>query len=217
MSWNRKRTQLQAYFGGLFDGEGSVGIYHNSPNPKRPKHGESFRLMTTVKMTEGVGVGLMKKEYPEAVFKYVPKKNPKHHATMEFILYGNNSYRFLKEIKPFVLVKWEQVRVALSYLVHFRRDHGQGGLAAYPCKRCERFAKLITDLKVPEDKGKKTVNLLIEHQMREYRGEPQQVVQDVKDILIYYKDAEEAVETRLSQTTDNKTISLPEQEIVQTA
>ena len=198
MGWNRKRTQLQSYFAGIFDGEGSVGIYHNSVNPMRPHHGESYRLMATVKMTEGVAVGLLKKEYPEAVFKIVPKKNPKHSDTVEFILYGNNAYRFLKEIKPFVLVKWEQVKVALSYLVHFRRDHGQGGKAMYPCSRCEHFAKLITRLKHVEDKGKKTVNLLSDHEMREYRGEPQQVAQDIQDILGYYQKAEEAVETRLT-------------------
>jgi len=208
MGWNRKRTQLQAYFAGLFDGEGSVGIYSNSN--ERP----STRAVVTVKMTDGSSVALMQKEYPEGVFKYVPKSNPKHNPTMDFILYDYAAYRFLKEIKPFVLVKWEQVKVALSYLVHKRREHGYERKHPLPCPTCQHFVVLIKELKIVEDKGKKTVNLWAKHGLREYRGEPQQVIQDIKDVLKYYELAEEAVETRVRET--NKPISLPEQEIVQT-
>lgn len=212
MGWNRKRTQLQSYFAGLFDGEGSVGLYPDSNNRR------SWRLMVTVKMTDGASIGLLKKEYPEGVFKISTKDNPKHAPTVEFILYGNNCYRFLKEIKPFVIIKWQQVKVSLSYLVHLRKLHGvQPGRGDhhYPCERCERLAETIKRLKVVEEKGMITVNLLREHEMREYRSEPEQVEQDIRDITGYYKDAQEALETRLNSSTSNKAISLPEQDMVQ--
>ena len=61
MSWNRKRTALQAYFAGVFDGEGHVGIQWN---------GSTYGFRVAIQMDDPQAVLLLWREYPEDALLY---------------------------------------------------------------------------------------------------------------------------------------------------
>src|SRR3990167_6721571 len=103
MGWNRKRTQLQAYFAGLFDGEGTLGIYAN----RSERSHSSYWLKVSIQMVDGSSIALLQKEYPEGRIRIDGRQRQgTHNLVVNFDLNGNNAYRFLKEIKPYVLIKW---------------------------------------------------------------------------------------------------------------
>lgn len=201
---NRKRSQLQAYFAGIFDGEGHVSI-HNS--------GSTYVSRMVVSQDDPQAVLLMAREYPEAVSQYRIHSTGKPYWVVAWNHY--KGYQFLEDMLPFLLIKQEQAKVALSFLAHRRRDHGRkGSKGLYPCLRCERFAALVKEIRA-RDKGLKTVNALLDHEMREYRAKPEEVADDVRIMSARMRELQEGVETRLSES--NKTMSDPEQEIVQLA
>lgn len=221
ISFNRKRSQLQAYFAGLFDGEGcvQVNVYTKTTGAKE------LTVRVTIEMTEPIGVALLHKHYG-GYFKKIDSNNfpskqgkysnmkPRYH----WQLYGLSCYDFLKEIEPFVLIKWEQVKVTLSWLSYYRQEQANrknliGGTAGRPYskefwEKAERTDNILRKLKIPEINGVNSVDILSRHEMRQYRSKPEEVADDIK----YLRELLEGVETRLSES--NKAISSPEKDIV---
>lgn len=203
---NRKRSQLQAYFAGILDGEGSIGLYVNNYNV--------HSLRVKIQMTEPLPLGLLWREYPEAVFTAdsMPLKGLSRPFSVVFN--GNKAYAFLQDTIPFLFVKWEQAKVALSYLVHKRRVDIKHTL---PCVECNRYAMLLRTLKQPEINGVKTVEPLLRHEMREYRANQEDVEDDVRIIRDKLTSLLAGVETRDRNANSVEPISSPEQDIVQRA
>lgn len=203
---NRKRSQLQAYFAGLLDGEGSIGLYVNNY--------DVHSLRVKIQMTEPLPLALLWREYPEAVFTAdaMPLKGVSRPFSV--VLNGNKSFTFLQDTLPFLFVKWEQAKVALSYLVHKRRVDVAHVL---PCLECHRYAKLLRALKQPEINGVKTVEPLLRHEMREYRAKQEDVEDDVRIIRDKLTSLLEGVETRDRHSNAVEPISAPEQDIVHAA
>lgn len=206
---NAKRAALQGYFAGIFDGEGSVGIYKFNSNGKY----FHYNIKVTVNMQDIHAVGLLWREYPEGRL-YCTKARDAY----IFELYGSNCYKFLKEIKPFTLIKYEQVKIGLSFLAHMRRNQrkrkgfGKEGnfianSEAYN-RRCDKLVQMCKNKKHRIDKGVNSVNTLLNNEMREYRAKRSEVELDVKLIREHF----ESVETRLSE--NNKITSAPEKDIV---
>ena len=211
---NRKRSQLQAYFAGIFDGEGHIGIRET----KSQGGYSSWVAVATIAMNDPQAVMLMAREYPEAL---VYQKTTNDKPTWQVLFSQHNAYRFLLEILPFLLIKHSQAKVALSFIAHRRRDHVQGWQKGQPrgtkmpeCLRCARAAKSLLDIRA-EVKGMNSVNALLDHEMREYRAKPEEVANDVAIMVAKLRELQEGVETRLSES--NKAISVPEQDIVHDA
>ncbi len=164
-------------------------------------------------MTEPIAVLLIKSEFPKARVRMRLRVG----TQPQYVVYFNGlqAYDFLKAIKPFVLVKWEQVKVGLTFLVHKRRT--KNSKKHYPCLFCSWAFDRIAALKVPDCNGVKTVKLVRLNGLRQYRAKPEEVEQDCLSIEVSLKELRERVETRLSTSTCNKAISAPEQEIVQAA
>lgn len=210
---NRKRSQLQAYFAGIFDGEGHVGIR---------EYKGSYILTAVINMNDPQAIGLMLKEFPEAHSRAV--KNVSGTIGFSLQYHQHKAYEFLKELLPFTLVKHEQVKVGLAFLAHRRRDHvNDGWKKGVPrgtkkpeCLRCKQYELHLKDIRA-ENKKVNSVNALLSHEMREYRAKPEEVENDIAFINAKITHLLEGLETRLSQTTDNKTISAFEQDIVQEA
>ena len=197
-NWNRRRGQLQAYLAVIVDGEGSIGVYDLN---------NSYSARLTIAMQDPQAVGLFKRLYPEGTFTH---RGPEYR-----IVYNQfKAYEILKDLIPFLIIKQQQAKVALSYIVHRRRDHQKKAAnGAYKCERCLNAVETTARLKRRESKGVNSVNAMLSHELREYRAKPEEVEQDVEYILALL----EGVETKLMSSTDYKAVSAPEQDIVQTA
>ena len=194
---NRKREKLQAYFAGIFDGEGSVGIYNKGGR----------RLTLHVTMSEPLGILLLHREYPEATFyTKLPKGAKKYQYVFE--LQGFKAHDFLKDIKPYTIIKHEQISVALSYLVHRRREKAKAYHHRSDCTHCIWFENTMKALKIP-DNGVNSVNLWTE-MSREYRSK----LAEVKDDIEFMLKRLEGVETKHRALPPVEARSAPEKDIV---
>lgn len=106
----------------------------------------------------------------------------------------------MRAIKPYSIIKLDQIKVGLSFLAHRRRDHSRTKAPRGECARCDWFESTIKELK--------QVNSVNLPEMREYRAKPEEVGKDQKSV----RELLERVETRLSES--NKTNSACEKDIV---
>lgn len=242
MDPNRRRKQLQAYFAGIVDGEGSIGVYLN----RQPNERAYYYVKVQVKMTTPEIPGLLWREYPEGLLELHPTRgNAERHAdSWDFILNGQNAARFLQEIKPFVILKQQQVRLALTFLAHqqrYVRIAGQCGgehtaLVDRDAAYVHRAEIIHAKMKVLNQRGPRGVNSvnLQAHGMREYRAKQEVVAEDERVINLRLQRAHEGFKTRGSNTRRRKELlegvetrhsgqprveatSAPEEEIVQEA
>lgn len=203
---NRKRSQLQAYFAGIVDGEGHIGIRHNDT---------TYGARVHLQMDDPQALLMIWREYPEATINYRQHTTGKPFYEVRFSHY--KSERFLRDCLPFLLVKHQQAKVALSFLAHRRQEHFHlGARGNKDCGRCERLCAALLALRAA-DKKVNSVNALLEHELREYRAKPEDVADDVAVISAKVTELLEGLETRLRSAQTNKTISAFEQDIVQEA
>jgi hypothetical protein len=207
---NRKREKLQAYFAGIFDGEGTVGIYNAGDVGKC--RSKSVHAHVSIQMDNPTAIGLIYREYPEALFTTGMSKTGKKYWRVVFN--GTHAYRFLDEIKSYTIVKHNQVIVCLTFLSNHRKmKAGYMARQEYQ-KRAISLQNKIRLLKVPNTNAVITVNSLLDHELRQYRSEPEDVQKDVSILSATVAQLQEALETRLRLSTDNKTISSAEKDIV---
>lgn len=204
MDMNRKRSQLQSYFAGIFDGEGHVAIRRTSDN--------SYVCQIVMQMNDPQAVLLVWREYPDCHVRAVKNASGTIGYAIQFS--QHKAYTFLQELLPFVIVKHEQVQIALSFLSHRRRDHQEHRLCGVDCLRCAKYTASLLRIRA-EIKQVNSVNALLQHELREYRAKPEDVEQDVAAMSAKVTTILEGLETRLSRSTGNKTISACEQDIVQ--
>jgi hypothetical protein len=240
MDPNRRRKQLQAYFAGVFDGEGSVGVYLN----RQPCGRAYYYVKVQVKMSTAEIPGLLWREYPEGLLELREQRSERHAHCWEFILNGQNAYRFLQEIKPFVILKDQQVRLALTFLAiqqRYVRTTGQRGgehtaIADRDDSYVHRAEIIHAKMKVLNQRGPRGVNSvnLVGRGLREYRAKQEVVAEDERIINLRLDKAREGwktrgngtrrrrellegVETRHSGQPRVEATSAPEKEIVQEA
>lgn len=211
---NRRRSQLQAYFAGIIDGEGHIGLRQTK---------DSFVLQVIVAMTDPEAIMLLWREYPEAYVRWYKRNEAKGHSPSYWVQFSQHkAYKFLQEVLPFTIVKHEQVKLALAFLAHRKRDHvNDGWMKGLPrgtkkqvCERCLRYKERMLAIRA-EDKGVNSVKALVEHEMRQYRAKPEEVTNDVAVMSAKVQELLEGVETRDREEPPVEPISAPEQEIVQ--
>lgn len=190
MGKSRKSTQLLAYLTGVFDGEGSVFI------SRKAGDGGRYYLHLDVTNSFVYPLGLLLKEFPGGGLYCNKDGTWKAHYT------NYQAQSVMEAMLPYSIIKYEQLKVGISFLNHRRRDHQH--TKTNDCIRCEYLRRTIKDLK--ENNGVNSVN-----PMREYRAKPEEVAADSE----FLRELLEGVETRLSES--NKAKSAPEQDIVQLA
>jgi hypothetical protein len=207
MGLSRKQTQLRAYFAGIIDGEGCF-IIHLGPD------GDA-QARVTVSMNDPEAILMLSRCYPKAVLACRrPKSGPSLAPYFQVSFGLSAGYVFIKDILPFLLVKHDQAKVWLSFAAHRRRDHYGHGKAPANCHgRCQRFADKIKALR-SEAKGVKTVNALVDHDLREYRAKREEAEQDRNWILAQLRTLLDRVETRDRAAAPVEPMSAPEQELV---
>lgn len=204
MGWSAKRNALQGYFAGIFDGEGHVGIQWN---------GSTYGLRAAIQMDDPQALLLLWREYGDEEVKFYVRRHigtGKIFYRVEFRHY--RAYRFLKEILPFTVIKHEQVKVGLSFIVHRRKEHQDKHVSN--CPKCQHYDHLLKEIRA-RDKRVNTVNALLEHEMREYRAKREDVELDVALMTSQLEKLLEGVETRDRTSQSVEPTSALEQEIVQ--
>lgn len=198
---NRRRSQLQSYFAGIFDGEGHVGIHK--------QEGHTYALKVCIQMDDPQAIMLFRKEFPEAVLSWHPVKRFYKVAWNQHKAFG-----FLDSIIPFLIVKREQAKIGKSFLVHRRMEHQMKRSGGVDCQRCQELMDKL--LKIREDnKRVNSVNAFLDYELREYRAKREDVVQDVEQINNWMKKLHEGVETRHRITQSIEAASALEKDIVQ--
>lgn len=200
----RKREKMQAYFAGIIDGEGTICITRQVG--KVSKNGDrwnpTYVASVSVTMCDPRAVGLLFREYPEGYFAetgVTSTGRPK----WEFRLTQNAAYQFLVDIKPYLIIKHEQSKVALSFLVYTRKMRATPGWNASekPMSYWHRLEDLYQKCRALNGatKGVNSVNLLLDHEMRQYRSKRDDVEQDVRTILGRLEGVETTAEASTSR------------------
>ena len=128
--WNKNPTQI-AYFAGLIDGEGSIGISNNGKSTIYPDK-KYKRVSVRVAM---VGAKEVLEEGQKRWGGYVVKRkrhniNPNWSDFNEWILQHGDAEKLLKAIKPFLKIKKRQAEICIRYrLLQTRKklSDGAGG------------------------------------------------------------------------------------------
>lgn len=106
-----------AYFAGLFDGEGFVRI----DSHRRNSSGNlSYQLHAGIAMTHKPVIRLCFERWG-GFFKgddSFRNKNPRNRTIYRWAIVTNNAYRFLSDIREFSIVKHEQIEIALAFQDH---------------------------------------------------------------------------------------------------
>lgn len=192
---NRRRANMQAYLAGIIDGEGCIGIFEANG---------TWQARVTVQMDNPDAVLLLWRYYPQGRVAY---RNEAWSVTYSHL----RAYELLKDIREFLIVKHRQAKIALSFLVHRRRQHRQPHAGG--CTRCATLARLLRDIR-HEDKRVKTVDAHLDHEMRQYRAKPGEVAEDVRAMNAQMSTLLDGVETRDWAATPFEPTSAREQEIV---
>lgn len=99
----------KAYMAGIFDGEGSVGIYL----VKGGKGYSYHALKATVSMVEPVAVTMLHEAYGGGLFLQDVKANSR--TRLNFNVHGQNCVDMLIDLSPYLRVKRPQADVAIEY------------------------------------------------------------------------------------------------------
>lgn len=198
----RKREKLQAYFAGLFDGEGCVHINRQlrAVDAERGWN-PTYTAYVTVSMSDPAPLGLLQREYGGTLRTVnhftgnVRKDGTPRKQMYCWTVAASDARRFLEEIKEYVIVKHEEVKVALSFDAHVSRYRAQRGFnfSSKPLsyfQRSEELYQKCSQLK-RISKGVNSVDALMGHGLRQYRSKPEHVEADV----LHIRSVLEGVET----------------------
>lgn len=124
------------YIAGLFDGEGYVGVIHN-------RHANGHVLAVTITNTSSAAFPGLNALYPGAI---TSSKGGMQRYCFTWRLNGPYALRFLQDIAPHVIIKKDQVDLALTFPV------GRVGLRVTPevaAKRADIYLRLKELKRVP--------------------------------------------------------------------
>jgi len=223
-----------SYLSGVFDGEGSIQVCKISRKDRKEKQ---FRLYITLSMTDIVipmmfydrfGGYLSWKIGDTYKLKDGEVRN-RRKPCLVWSLQNREAYEFLCDVKPFIIGKYEQVLLGISFWSYkekqirilkskkkIRVDGKLHGGESYPSSvynTLESYYDKMHNINVGDiNRGMNSVEILKKQTLRQYRAKRED-----------YEKTLEGVETKLRQlvpvlqnrTNTNKTKSVPEKDIVQ--
>lgn len=111
-----------AYFAGLFDGEGHIRIDRiRIANRARPY--TRYQLKCMMQMTCAHTIREIFREYGGMCSRFDKHhlKNPgKHRIQYQWGVWSDGAYRFLKRIQPYTITKLSQVEIGIAYQEHVK-------------------------------------------------------------------------------------------------
>lgn len=109
----------KAWMAGLFDGDGFVGCYH--ANGKYP----AYHTQAGIVNIDGEALKIFKKEYGGCLrTRRTTSKN--HNIRSDWRVSGQLMKRFLKDIRPYSVIKKARIELALEFLGGIG-DNGSNG------------------------------------------------------------------------------------------
>lgn len=143
MTYELKSLNIEsdnAYFAGLFDGEGCIGLYRRSDGTG---YASSICITNTVKAP----LDELVKFYGGKVVKKHTRINQKQ--VYNWQIYGENLINFINFIQPYLRIKNEQIKLFLKY-----KSISHKGIN-YSQHEYEEIDKISKDMRVLKHKGDK--------------------------------------------------------------
>jgi len=130
-----------AYCAGLFDGEGSIGIY----NDKTAGWNSWFfriQMNSTSVASLNKMIGMFGGRYIEQ------KRTPSNNFTPRFVAYhwalsGVKAYEALKKMRPFLVEKKAQADIGMKFFMYQKHTTDKRGLPASVIRKREDFLKRL--------------------------------------------------------------------------
>jgi hypothetical protein len=112
--WNHKDFTYKAYYAGLFDGEGYVGIIGSGITFKDKNY---KRVVVCIAMKASDSELILKEAQARwgGSLHYRQPRKSNHSLVLEWRIYTKQANVFLRDILPFLRIKQEQVDIALQY------------------------------------------------------------------------------------------------------
>lgn len=110
-----KKTDL-AYIAGLFDGEGSIGIYLNQS--KKTKEGiklSHYRLQCAVMLTDEFLIHLLQMHFGGEFYIYTRRDKPIWRIVYRWSVNSKKALDFLETIIPYLKIKKPQAEIAIQF------------------------------------------------------------------------------------------------------
>lgn len=122
------RKEKIAYFAGIMDGEGTIGIYKRKPNHKSGHKNFIYRIEIRVTNTDVRLIEWLKTNFGGGIYPCT-RQRANHKKAWEWRCGIGIGIKLLKETMPYLLLKKEQAHLAIKFqekctLVHFRRELG---------------------------------------------------------------------------------------------
>jgi len=137
---------VMSYLAGLFDGEGTVGVYTVN-SIKYP----TTTLSIKITLCDYKALKMCKEYYGGSLFERKRLKSGRR--CWQWCLYGANRKTFLTDILSFSIIKKSQIILGLKYLEEFSFGHG-GNRHGINHKRQEWFNRKFKQLKKLDYKTK---------------------------------------------------------------
>jgi hypothetical protein len=119
----QERDLRDAYFAGLFDGEGTVRVDRMRVE-SRARPYTRYQLKCTMQMTCPHTIREIFREYGgmcSRFDKYHLKNPGKHRIQYQWGVWSDIAYRFLKRIQPYAITKRDQIELGISYQEHVKQ------------------------------------------------------------------------------------------------
>ena len=112
------------YFAGLFDGEGSIGIYRTGYPINGRKDGQrQWGLKITIVMTTPQPLKQIKAQW--GGYAGIEKRNKRKNSRDVFLwyLHGEQASGMLKELLPYLMIKRDEALIAIEFQATKRGRH----------------------------------------------------------------------------------------------
>ena len=103
-------TEEAAYFAGLFDGEGSVGIRCNTQG----RQYYSYILRIAITNTHQGIIEQLQNKFAGSIY-FLKRYSPAHRQAWYWDLYSRSAFDFLKIIYPYSIIKKPQIELAMKF------------------------------------------------------------------------------------------------------
>ncbi len=113
-----------AYVAGLFDGEGCVRIAKN-----KTRKNACYQLYVSINMTDPRAIKKVSETFGGKIYLSRKASKPTHRTLYSWVVCSQAAATFLRTIRSFLIVKTEEVNMALEFQAHINscgRQWGRG-------------------------------------------------------------------------------------------
>jgi len=133
-----------AYFAGLFDGEGSIGIYHKTQRDRKHSY---LTLQCIVQMTNSFIPHLLQMHFGGSLFVDKKFRYQNKAVSYRWGVVGRQALAFLQEIYPYLRIKQPEAKLAIEFQTAVPVNRGSRRLSEEEVAVRQAQALLLKNLK----------------------------------------------------------------------